>query len=59
MRAEPDKKVVASDVPPKSDEAAMTDGQRSVARHPVMGLIKINYDPTEPLSEDQWSEDVR
>ena len=23
--------------------------------HPVMGNIKINYDPTEPLTDDEWS----
>ena len=22
--------------------------------HSVMGKIKINYDPTEPLTEDEW-----
>jgi prevent-host-death family protein len=22
--------------------------------HPVLSKIKINYDPTEPLSEDEW-----
>lgn len=24
--------------------------------HPTMGQIRINYDPTEPLSEDEWPE---
>jgi antitoxin (DNA-binding transcriptional repressor) of toxin-antitoxin stability system len=24
--------------------------------HPIMGNIKINYDPTEELSEDEWGE---
>lgn len=23
--------------------------------HSVMGKIQINYDPTEPLSEDEWT----
>lgn len=23
--------------------------------HPVMGKISINYNPTEPLSEDEWT----
>jgi prevent-host-death family protein len=25
--------------------------------HPVMSRIAINYDPTEPLTEDEWPED--
>jgi len=24
--------------------------------HPVLSKIKINYDPTEPLGEDEWPE---
>lgn len=24
--------------------------------HPVFGRIRIDYDPTEPLTEDDWSE---
>ena len=24
--------------------------------HPVIGKIRINYDPTEDLSEDEWGE---
>ena len=24
--------------------------------HPIMGAIKIKYDPTEPLSDDEWPE---
>ena len=27
--------------------------------HPVMGKIGIHYDPTEPLSEDEWPESNR
>jgi prevent-host-death family protein len=27
--------------------------------HPVLGKIKINYDPTEPLSSDEWPEAAR
>jgi len=27
--------------------------------HPVMRRIKIKYDPTEPLAEDEWPEDSR
>ena len=27
------------------------------ARHPVLGRIKIMYDPTEPLAEGDWVED--
>jgi antitoxin (DNA-binding transcriptional repressor) of toxin-antitoxin stability system len=26
--------------------------------HPVMSAIKINYDPTEVLSHDEWPEEV-
>ena len=26
--------------------------------HSVMSKIKIDYDPTEPLSEDEWSEET-
>jgi len=24
--------------------------------HPIMGAIKIKYDPTEPLKDDEWPE---
>ena len=27
--------------------------------HPVMGKTKINYDPVEPLSDDEWPEGSR
>lgn len=27
--------------------------------HPLMGQIRINYDPVEPLSEDEWPEAIR
>jgi antitoxin (DNA-binding transcriptional repressor) of toxin-antitoxin stability system len=27
--------------------------------HPSLGRIEINYDPVEPLSEDEWPEDLR
>ena len=27
--------------------------------HPLMGQIRINYDPAEPLSEDEWPEAIR
>ena len=27
--------------------------------HPVMGQIRINYDPTEPLAQDEWPEHRR
>ena len=27
--------------------------------HPVMSKIRIDYDPTEPLAEDEWSESSR
>lgn len=27
--------------------------------HPVLSDVKINYDPTEPLSSDEWPEDAR
>lgn len=26
-------------------------------RHPVMSKITMNYDPTEPLTEDEWPGD--
>ncbi len=35
---------------------------RAVARttlHPVMSKIKLHYDPTEPLAEDEWPEAER
>ena len=28
-------------------------------RHPVMSKIRIDYDPTEPLAEDEWPEHFR
>ena len=27
--------------------------------HPLLGQIRINYDPVEPLSEDEWPEAIR
>ncbi|MBW2120170.1 MAG: type II toxin-antitoxin system prevent-host-death family antitoxin [Deltaproteobacteria bacterium] len=27
-----------------------------IALHPVMSRIKIDYDPTKPLTEDEWPE---
>ena len=27
--------------------------------HPIMSKIRINYDPTEPLTEDEWPETER
>ena len=30
-----------------------------VKTHPVLGKIKIGYDPVEPLSADEWPEAVR
>ncbi|MBM4039535.1 MAG: type II toxin-antitoxin system prevent-host-death family antitoxin [Planctomycetes bacterium] len=27
--------------------------------HPVMSRIRIKYDPTEPLTEDEWPEDAK
>jgi prevent-host-death family protein len=28
-----------------------------LVRHPVFGRIRIGYDPTEPLSSDEWPEE--
>ena len=28
-------------------------------RHPVMSKIRIQYNPIEPLTEDEWHEDAR
>ncbi len=34
--------------------------QRSrLQKHPVMSDIRVNYDPTEPLSGDEWPETSR
>jgi antitoxin (DNA-binding transcriptional repressor) of toxin-antitoxin stability system len=27
--------------------------------HPVMSRIRVKYDPTEPLTADEWPEDAR
>ena len=27
-----------------------------IAPHPIMSAVKIKYDPTEPLSQDEWPE---
>jgi len=27
--------------------------------HPVMSRLKLKYDPTEPLTDDEWPEDAR
>ena len=41
--------------------ADLTAHQRvdRLAVHPSLSDIKINYDPTEPLSEDEWPESAR
>ena len=26
--------------------------------HPLMSQIRLNYDPTEPLAEDEWTENA-
>jgi len=28
-----------------------------ITPHPTMSKIEINYDPTEPLSDDEWQEE--
>ncbi len=33
-------------------------GSRLV-KHPVLSKIKINYDPTEPLTDEEWPEQYR
>ena len=32
---------------------------RHMRPHPVMGHVKLRYDPTEPLSADEWPEAER
>jgi antitoxin (DNA-binding transcriptional repressor) of toxin-antitoxin stability system len=27
--------------------------------HPVMGKVRLNYDPTEPMAGEEWPEDSR
>ena len=31
--------------------------QRPTHLHPVLSKISVNYDPTEPLSDDEWAGD--
>jgi prevent-host-death family protein len=33
--------------------------RRRLEPHPVMSKIRIDYDPTEPLAEDEWPESRR
>ena len=30
-----------------------------LSTHPALGKIRFNYDPSEPLSEDEWPENAR
>jgi prevent-host-death family protein len=30
-----------------------------IKKHPVLGKIKISYDPVEPLANDEWPEAAR
>ncbi|WP_230657285.1 hypothetical protein [Psychrobacter sp. I-STPA10] len=36
---------------------ASATGQRSDT-HPILSQVTLNYDPTEPLSDDEWSTHV-
>lgn len=38
------------------------DGHKKVSflkKHPVLSNIQINFDPTEPLTDDEWPEEYR
>jgi len=33
--------------------------KRNLKPHPILSKIKIKYDPTEPLSEEEWPKEFR
>jgi len=43
---------------PVADLCPHRMGKRT-ERHPCMSRIELKYDPTEPLSEDEWPEESR
>ena len=45
-------KVIADLVEPNGNAKSVN----FLKKHPVLSNIKINYDPTEPLEEDEWPE---
>ncbi len=42
----------------KSDVAVNSGYRRNIKPHPLLGKIKIKYDPIEPLSADDWPEEA-
>ena len=51
--------VICRDGKPVADLVPHRALKRNMKAHPVMGNIKINYDPTEPLSEAEWPAEAR
>ncbi|MFP4156166.1 MAG: type II toxin-antitoxin system Phd/YefM family antitoxin [Opitutales bacterium] len=50
--------VICRNGKPVADLSAHKPASR-LAVHPVLSQVKINYDPTEPLTEDEWPENAR
>jgi len=51
--------VICRDGKPVADLVPHRVVKRNMKPHPVMSKIKINYDPTEPLSEAEWPKEFR
>jgi antitoxin (DNA-binding transcriptional repressor) of toxin-antitoxin stability system len=51
--------VICRDGKPVADLVPHRKVKRNMKPHPVLSKIKILYDPTEPLSEEEWPKEYR
>ncbi len=51
--------VICRDGKPVADLVPHRVVKRNMKPHPVMSKIKINYDPTEDLTEEEWPKEAR
>jgi antitoxin (DNA-binding transcriptional repressor) of toxin-antitoxin stability system len=54
-----DRIVICRNGHPVADLIPHQQAPLSMEGHPSLGPITLNYDPTEPLTEDEWPEDAR
>lgn len=41
-------------IKPIADVVQVNDSLNSLEKHPQVSEVQINYDPTAPLSEEEW-----
>jgi antitoxin (DNA-binding transcriptional repressor) of toxin-antitoxin stability system len=51
--------VICRDGKPVADLVPHRKMKRNLKPHPVLSKIKIMYDPTEPMSEQEWPKEYR